>query len=192
MKTILQVSMLNSTKIYIVDFEDSFTFNIASELYKFEKSIEVVSHIDFFSQDFFSELTAQKTIKFAIILGPGPGSPETYINYFDKIKILKLNKNIFLMGICLGHQIISMIQGFKIRSSNKPIHGNQIRLDFNNKNIIVQRYNSLAVYSADNSTDEIMVNKWDRGISYQFHPESIGTHNNLLFFKDLLNFIKSK
>ena len=182
--------MSNSTKIFIVDFEDSFTFNIASEIYKFEKCVEVVSHIDFFSQDFFYSISSsQRLNKIAVILGPGPGSPETYIKYFDKIKILKLNKNIFLMGICLGHQIISIIHGFKIRASSKPMHGNQVKLDFNNKNILVQRYNSLAVYSAENSSDEIMVNKWDRGISYQFHPESIGTHNNFLFFRDLLDFI---
>lgn len=97
-----------------------------------------------------------------------------------------------MMGICLGHQIISLINGLKIRSSIKPIHGNQVKIDFDNKNILVQRYNSLSVYSSDISNEEILVNKWERGISFQFHPESIGTHNNRLFFSDLLSFIHNK
>lgn len=61
--------MLNNTIVFIVDFEDSFTFNIASELYKYEKRIEVISHVDFFSTDFFNSLMNQKFYNFAVILG---------------------------------------------------------------------------------------------------------------------------
>jgi anthranilate/para-aminobenzoate synthase component II len=184
--------MLNNTKIFVIDFEDSFTFNIASELYKHEKNIEVISHTDFFSNEFFNLIIGIKQNRIAVILGPGPGHPNTFSNYFDKIRILKTKKNIFILGICLGHQIISLINGFKVRPSIKPLHGNQVKIDFNSKNILVQRYNSLSVYANDSSSEELMVNKWDRGISYQFHPESVGTHNSRIFFNDLLDFVHSK
>jgi len=58
--------------------------------------------------------------------------------------------NIFILGICLGHQILAKIDGFIINYSITPKHGEQVIINFNSKNILVQRYNSLAVYSPDN------------------------------------------
>ena len=173
--------MLDKAKIYIIDFEDSFTFNIATELYAYEKSIVVVSHQDFFMPK--NLLFVQEKIKTptAIILGPGPGNPYEYQDYFTSIKDLKNNPNLFIMGICLGHQILALVDGLKIKQSNKPTHGGQVKINFENKNILVQRYNSLAVFESEKSLKEVQVRQWTRGVSYQFHPESIGTENRHLF-----------
>jgi anthranilate/para-aminobenzoate synthase component II len=184
--------MLDKSKIYIIDFEDSFTFNIASELFLFEKDIQVVSHADFFSVKGFPLFLEKIKTPTAIILGPGPGSPEEYRGYFQDILEIKNNPHIYLMGICLGHQILAMMEGMSVRASMKPTHGGQIKIDFDNKNILVQRYNSLAVFESWTSSKEIQVRQWTRGISYQFHPESIGTENRPLFFADLLHFLKGK
>lgn len=181
--------MSDKTKIYIIDFEDSFTFNIATELYHFEKQIEVISHEDFFSDKFFLTFMNSIKSKIAIILGPGPGTPEDYRDYFNSIKDIKNNVNIYLMGICLGHQLLGLMDGLSIRTSQKPMHGGQEKLDFDNVNMLVQRYNSLALFESSTSTKELQIRSWKRGVSYQFHPESIGTENRSLFFKDLLNFI---
>ena len=94
------------------------------------------------------------------------------------------------MGICLGHQLIGLVDGFEIRKSLKPMHGEQVSILFNKKYTWVQRYNSLALFESARSSDEILIREWSRGVSYQFHPESIGTLNNSIFFKDLLHFIK--
>jgi anthranilate/para-aminobenzoate synthase component II len=181
--------MLNSTKIYIVDFDDSFTYNIASELFPLISKIEVINYKDFFSNDSLLLLIENNNYPFAIILGPGPGTPIQYQKYFSLIKKFKKNKNIFLMGICLGHQIFSLIDGLIIKSSKNPKHGIQEDISFDDKIVKVQRYNSLAVYETKTSLKEIQIRTWDRGISYQFHPESIGTENSLRFFKELLDFI---
>ncbi len=183
--------MLDKSKIYIIDFEDSFTFNIATELYFFEKDIQVVAHLDFFAAKKFPQFISQINSPTAIILGPGPGNPEEYAHYFSQIRFLKENPFIFLMGICLGHQVIALMDGLSIRSSLRPTHGGQVKINFDNKNILVQRYNSLGVYDSKKSSKEIQVRQWVRGVSYQFHPESIGTENRSLFFKDLLDFLHS-
>ena len=182
--------MLGSSKIYIIDFEDSFTFNIASELYKFETNILIIPHYEFFTTKNMNDFKNKTKSPTAIILGPGPGNPEDHLEYFDIIKSLLLNPNIFLMGICLGHQILALIDGLFVRRSMRPMHGQQVKIDFNNQNILVQRYNSLAVYVSEKNDNEILIRNWDRGISYQFHPESIGTERSPLFFKDLLDFIR--
>lgn len=182
--------MLDKSKIYIVDFEDSFTFNIATELYTYEKDIQVVSHEDFFSSKTFSGFLEKIKTPTAIILGPGPGSPEDYIHYFSSIKDIKNNPLIFLMGICLGHQLLALMDGMSVRPSLRPMHGGQVKINFDHKNILVQRYNSLGVFETRTGTKEIQVRQWIRGVSYQFHPESIGTENRSLFFKDLLDFLR--
>jgi len=179
--------MLN--KIFIIDFEDSFTFNIASELYSYETNIEVIPHHAFFAEVNFKNFMKKSDIPIAVILGPGPGDPGEYENYFDKIKQLKNAKFIYLMGICLGHQVLSLIDGFFIKPSFFPGHGIQIKIHFFDQDLLVQRYNSLAVFNSHNNSNEILIRKWERGISYQFHPESIGTEKCALFFKELLDFI---
>lgn len=182
--------MLEKSKIYIIDFEDSFTFNIATELYTYEQDIQVVSHDDFFSSQNFSKLIEKIKTPTAIILGPGPGNPEEYRQYFSDIRLLKNNPHIYLMGICLGHQVLALMDGLSIRPSLKPTHGGQVKINFENRNMIVQRYNSLGVFESVKSLREIQVRQWTRGVSYQFHPESIGTENRPLFFSDLIEFLK--
>jgi anthranilate/para-aminobenzoate synthase component II len=181
--------MLNKANIYIIDFEDSFTFNIATELYAFEKDIIVVSHDEFFQKKAFNQFITTIKKNTAIILGPGPGNPDEYQNYFDQINELRNNSHIFVMGICLGHQVLAMMDGLSIRRSIKPVHGGQVKINFENKNILVQRYNSLAVFESPKSLKEVQIRQFTRGISYQFHPESIGTENRHLFFEQLLKFI---
>ena len=184
--------MSDKAKIYIIDFEDSFTFNIATEIYPYEKEIIVISHIDFFSSHNFNSFIKNIKTPHAVVLGPGPGSPQEYHDYYPLIAELKNHPHLFIMGICLGHQILALIDGLKVRRSQKPMHGQQVQISFENRNMLVQRYNSLAVYESEKSLVEIQLRQWDRGVSYQFHPESIGTENRYLFFKDLLTFIAEK
>lgn len=182
--------MLNKAKIYIIDFEDSFTFNIATELYVFEKDIIVVPHEEFFTSKNFGHLMDTVKTPTAVILGPGPGSPDEYQSYFPKIERMRSDPRFFIMGICLGHQVLAMMDGLPIRRSIKPVHGGQVKINFENKNILVQRYNSLAVFESPKSFKEIQIRQFPRGISYQFHPESIGTENRHLFFEELIKFIR--
>lgn len=181
--------MSDKTKIYIIDFEDSFTFNIAAELYSSEKEIKVISHLDFFSDKGFPLFLEKIKNPIAVILGPGPGAPSEYRDYFPNIKELKNNALLYLMGICLGHQVLGLMDGLFIKPSQRPMHGGQVKINFENTNMMVQRYNSLAVFESQESLEEIQIREWSRGVSYQFHPESIGTENRSLFFKDLLKFI---
>lgn len=184
--------MLNKTKIYIVDFEDSFTFNVANILYPLCNDLQVLNFKDFF-EDFFESIILEDNI--AVILGPGPGHPNQYSKYFNQVKKLLRKNNIYLMGICLGHQIISSQLGYEIILSTNPTHGARVSITWNNFVYCVQRYNSLAVKSCHKSDeillmDEVMILEYENGRSYQFHPESVGTVKSLYFFKDLLSFIQ--
>jgi anthranilate/para-aminobenzoate synthase component II len=173
------------SKIIIVDFDDSFTYNIASTLYPFEADCSVIHHRKFFEIIKDHKFSDQKI---AIVLGPGPGHPNEYQQYFPQIKWILEQSQIYLMGICLGHQIMGTVFGHEIRYVKDQMHGVAVEFNFNGSLIKVQRYNSLGVFNHD---DELVTLKWPRGISYQFHPESVGTENNQTFFQELLLFIQS-
>jgi anthranilate synthase component 2 len=177
-------------KIIIVDFNDSFTYNIANVLYPHCPHLKVISHEFFFNTEQIEEISERTKQRLAIILGPGPGHPDDYQIYYEEIKKLMGLRHIYLMGICLGHQMIGKVLGKEISPAQTIIHGESIKYNFKEKNLRVQRYNSLAVYEKNDRKNEILELKLEQGISYQFHPESIGTTENLVFFEELLSFIK--
>ncbi len=184
--------------IIIVDFFDSFTYNIATEIYKMKINVQVEQY----STKTFKSIENLKEKKI-IILGPGPGHPEDYSTIYPNLKNSLRNKNLFFLGICLGHQLLWRVQGEKIVKSKKPLHGISVpfiippwKEHFEEKDwglkTHVQRYNSLAVdpskknrHNFSFSNGEVIAGKFERGLTYQFHPESIGTQRPDLFFNPL-------
>jgi anthranilate/para-aminobenzoate synthase component II len=184
--------------VIIIDFLDSFTYNIAAEVGKIGFDLKVFEN----SISVFKKLEKIKEKK-VLILGPGPGHPDEYQKVFPIIKRLLKKKNLFFLGICLGHQILWRIQGEQVVKSKKPIHGMAVPFIippwediFKKRNwgmeTMVQRYNSLTVKPSRRNKNnfsfsggEVMAGRFERGLTYQFHPESIGTDNPYLFFEPL-------
>lgn len=190
--------------ILIIDFYDSFTFNIVAELDQLGFKSRVIA---------FDQLGADLDPAYysAIIFGPGPGHPQEYKSVHGYAKNWCVDPQIPTMGICLGHQLFWHVKGAKIQPAQKIIHGAQDQLIVNQEwkkylkldcdTLSLQRYNSLAV-----SVDSLvgLTHKedllWQKGsdlmasylplsnhISYQFHPESVGTSCGRYFFETLSN-----
>ena len=197
--------------IYICDFDDSFTYNIFSELSHLTdpKKIKVITKDRILNLLQHLEAEEEKSV---LILGPGPGNPDAYSYLFSVIRRIIKKPNIFCLGICLGHQIIWKVLGAKIIHSSEPIHGRSVIYklgeDLSQKTglpleIQVQRYNSLAVkkdqlllemleqqgsdYHFHNN--ELILTKNTHILTYQFHPESVGTTCPKSFFEPMLNFL---
>lgn len=187
--------------VTLVDFNDSFTWNIFSILKEMDSNleIEVVNWLEF-------EVPVKKSV---VVLGPGPGHPNEYAKINSKIRTMIEDDSIYLIGICLGHQLISVVKGFEVMSSHSLVHGQTEQLTLpdwkdvfskalRNKTVEVQRYNSLAIRNDKNNKSEcetlvkkgeIVMMKFKGGISYQFHPESVGTTCPKGFFRSALNFL---
>jgi anthranilate synthase/aminodeoxychorismate synthase-like glutamine amidotransferase len=190
-------------KIILIDNYDSFTFN----LYHYISSLGVT--VDVIRND---EITDKQIIKNKydrIVISPGPGNPNQSGNC---IKIVKaLYRKIPILGVCLGHQIISQVFGSKIIPANKLMHGKTSLIKSKKigilKNLpskfVATRYHSLIVDKKTLSNQlEITAETKDgiiMGIMHkkynihgvQFHPESIKTIIGIKILKNFINY-KSK
>lgn len=178
--------------IWLVDFEDSFTYNIAAEFEALGRPVEVIPWRGL-------TLPAQ-TRPGLLVLGPGPGHPDEYP--IEEILLAWWKSGVPLGGICLGHQLIARFLGLPVTRSVLPAHGEafvwRVPAKWRKQHrlptfVEVQRYNSLAVparalprgWSGWEESGEWVAFSHARALSFQFHPESVGTSCPRQFFLPL-------
>ena len=186
-------------KIILIDNYDSFTFN----LYHYLSSLKV--HVDVIRNDKITSKDILKRKYNKIVISPGPGNPNQSGNCLKIVK--SLYKEIPILGVCLGHQIIGQVFGSKIIQAKKLMHGKTSRIISKKVGILrnlpksfeATRYHSLIIDKKSLSKDlEITAESKDgliMGVQHkkydvhgvQFHPESIKTK---LGMKILKNFIR--
>ena len=118
--------------IYIIDHQDSFTWNVVHQLSKFDKVICSNYY------DINNNLLNKSDV---IVLSPGPGSPKDYpisSKIYNKYKGKKK-----IIGICLGYQIILHNERGKIIQQKKIYHGFQSKIKTNNQSKIFKKYKHL-------------------------------------------------
>lgn len=173
-------------KAILIDFSDSFTYNIACELEKLDISVQIKHYKKIVLQDF-----KDKSIVF---WGPGPGHVDEYkeIHFLVKKSLNMPDKKVF--GICLGHQLIWRVQGFKLIQLAQPLHGVQRKIKWHdgtrNLETIAQVYHSWVVnvprrqkleiagrvWQCYFYEDQLMISRCGHIWTFQFHPESVGTN----------------
>jgi len=188
-------------KVLIIDFYDSFVFNIASEFYQLGITSKVINYKNHHLLNKY--WNDQDTL---ILLGPGPGHPSEYHVFLNFVKYQAPR---ILVGICLGHQMLLSLLNMEITTSRNIKHGKSELLDLStfisSKQLVaVQRYNSLCVHVSQlkyMSGDKSFVCNQDREIqafqsknilSYQFHPESIGTSCRSKMFESFVTFFYNR
>ena len=185
-------------KIIIIDFGSQFTQLIARRIRELGVFSEIVSHKKIKSKDL------NKSIK-GIILSGGPLNVDQINKYsFDK-KIIK--NEIPVLGICFGHQILSKLNGGKVKQSKHREFGladifkkkdSLLTKNFfkNNKTnkvwmshadeVFKLPKNFSVIASSQNSKFALIENKANKLYGVQFHPEVTHTENGK---KIISNFI---
>ena len=176
-------------KILIIDFGSQFTQLIARRIRELGVFSEIVSHKKIKNKNIDS------TIK-GIILSGGPLNVYQIGKYsFDK-KIIE--NNIPVLGICFGHQILSKLNGGKVKQSKHREFGLAkiykkndsllIKNFFNNKKskevwmshadqVYKLPKNFKVIASTLNSKFAMIENKQKNYYGVQFHPEVTHTEN---------------
>ncbi len=172
--------------IVMIDNKDSFTYNIVDYLEVESQQTVKVIDVDEVSLPMLEQLKPS-----AIVISPGPGAPVDYPILFDVIRTFE--KEVPILGICLGFQLIVTYYGGKIIHAPRPVHGHTTRLHHDGstlfhalpKSFNVMRYHSLManpntihtplVVSALSEDDIVMAVRHIQWPIYglQYHPESI-------------------
>jgi anthranilate synthase/aminodeoxychorismate synthase-like glutamine amidotransferase len=129
----------------------------------------------------------------AIVISPGPGTPARAGHV---IPLIRANRDIPLLGVCLGHQALGEAFGGQVVRGPVPVHGKVTAVRHRGGHLFAHcpdpmrsaRYHSLIVdrsslpscFEVDAETDDGVV----MGITHrerpaygiQFHPESFGTN----------------
>ena len=186
--------------IIIIDNYDSFTYNLYQMVGEIYPDIMVKKN---------DEITVDQIKKLeprAIIISPGPGSPENVRDFGISMQVIKeLGSEIPILGVCLGHQGIFMAFGGEIKR-NEPVHGKQSSIHHNEEGIFsgiknplpAARYHSLICRIETNpKCMEITARTIDGMImaikhrekpifGLQFHPESVGTSQGIRILENYL------
>ena len=191
-------------KVLFIDNFDSFTYNLVDDfckrdcqakVYRADTKLDDLKHL---ADEFDPDL---------LVISPGPGTPDTAgislsaVDYFkDKLPIL---------GVCLGHQVITQYFGGKIGHAPKPMQGKPSRITHNQKGIFAGvenplqagRYHSLCVLELPDCLEQTAEFEGIvMGIEHkelpiygvQFHPESILTPAGGKIIENILSIAAAK
>lgn len=187
--------------ILLIDNYDSFTYNLYQQVSALGREVVVVRN----DKITIEEIRAMQPE--AIILSPGPGTPDEAGITLEVIRLLY--KEFPILGICLGHQSIGQAFGATIIRAERIMHGKFSTLTIHSREDLfanvseapqVMRYHSLVIdpktmpeeliATATASDDqEIMALRHRDYPVYgmQYHPESIGTEEGNAMIQAFLN-----
>ncbi len=189
--------------LLVIDNYDSFTYNLVQ--YFFELGVEVhVERNDVIDVDGVAALSPS-----AIVLSPGPGTPDDAGICLDVVS--RLGTKVPILGVCLGHQVIAQAYGGRIVHARRVMHGRTSPIEHDGRGVfaglpspfVATRYHSLVV-ARDSVPPELRMTAWTRdatgaieeimGLRHrrapvegvQFHPEAILTEHGHRLLRNFL------
>lgn len=176
-----------SARIVLVDNRDSFSFNLVEEFQRLGAVVEVWRNDR--SAGF---LLGRAGADGVLVLSPGPGAPE---QAGCCVELVRAASSVHrpVLGICLGHQAITVAGGGEVGSALAPVHGRATRVDAAAHPLFegigpafrAGRYHSLVALRVPDTLEVVarsedgavmaVVGRAAPLIGLQFHPESILT-----------------
>ncbi len=175
-------------RLLMIDNYDSFTYNLVQYLGELGADVEV------FRNDVASVPELLASAPAGVVISPGPGEPRDAGVSLDMVKACA-ERDLPLLGVCLGHQSIGEAFGGRIVRARSIMHGKTSLVEHDGRGVFADlespfeatRYHSLVVdrgscpdvleVSAHTAGGEIMgLRHREAPIEgVQFHPESILT-----------------
>lgn len=187
---------MTARRVLMIDNEDSFTFILADYFERLGANVRVVR------SKTFSVAEALDPGNDAIVISPGPGTPED-AGISVPLAAACVTHRRPMLGVCLGHQAIALACGSQLRRV-EPVHGKAGPVSHDGSGLFdglpspmtMTRYHSLAV---PEPIVPLIANAWSHdglvmGFRHrdapvhgvQFHPESIASEHGLGLLKRFL------
>ena len=188
--------------VLLIDNYDSFTWNLAHRLGELGAEVKVVRN------DAISVAAIEELAPSRIVISPGPGRPETAGVSIETLR--HFAGRVPLLGVCLGHQALSVAFGGRVERATAPMHGKTSMVAHENSHVFAGlgaafeagRYHSLII-PRDALPKDFVLSAWVEedgtvmGIRHerwpvfgvQFHPESVLTPSGQ---RVLQNFLEAR
>ena len=195
-------------KFLIIDNYDSFVYNIAQYLGELGVECDVIRN---------DKITLQQIKEKnynAIIISPGPGTPEDKKYFGVCSEVIKdMGPSTPILGVCLGHQGIIDAFGGKVTNAGCVRHGKTSPVDHSNSKLFTDvrnpfkatRYHSLVgdktiipdvleVTATASDDGEVMAIQHKEHLiqGVQFHPESIMTEDGKIILGNFIKQVKDR
>jgi anthranilate synthase/aminodeoxychorismate synthase-like glutamine amidotransferase len=191
-------------RVLVIDNYDSFTYNLV----QFIEEANLASEVKVVRNDAWSLEDVESYDPDAIVISPGPGTPEEAGISTETIE--RFGPSVPTLGVCLGHQCIATAFGGTIQSAERLLHGKTS--DIFHRDLPVYdhlpdpfeatRYHSLIV-DEEELPDELSVDAVSEKnevmglhhesypvVGVQFHPESILTEDGRRLIKNFLEWAR--
>jgi len=174
--------------VLLIDNYDSFTWNLAHRLGELGAAVRVVRN------DAVTVEDIERLAPARLVISPGPGRPETAGVTIEALR--RFAGRLPILGVCLGHQALSVAFGGRVERAPVPMHGKTSLVAHDGAHLFAGltgpfeagRYHSLVIPREAMPTD-FVVTAWVEadgiimGVRHtthpifgvQFHPESVLT-----------------
>ncbi len=183
-------------KVLLIDNFDSFTYMLKDYIEQAGADCEVVRN------DVSLANINLKNYE-ALIISPGPGTPEQAGNTMEILR--EAIHTMPILGVCLGHQAIGVYFGATLEKGIKPMHGKISKLMHDDDDFFMDipinfeatRYHSLVLRNLPKELIAIAISTDDREVmaikhahlpiyGVQFHPESCLSEGGLMMVQNFL------
>jgi anthranilate synthase/aminodeoxychorismate synthase-like glutamine amidotransferase len=180
--------------ILVIDNYDSFTYNLVQALEAAQARVRVVRNDEMKKDDLLAMADDAADPLAGILISPGPGGPEDSGVSIAAIELAR-EREIPLLGVCLGMQAIAASFGGTVKRAPTLVHGEASSVRHDAKGYLASmplpfpaaRYHSLCVDAGTLPPEVVVSALADDGVvmgirhktlpieGVQFHPESVLT-----------------
>ncbi|ALL00982.1 Anthranilate synthase, amidotransferase component [Pyrodictium delaneyi] len=193
--------MAYDTLVLIIDNYDSFVYNLVHVLAE-QGARSIVVRNDEITISGVERINPDR-----IIISPGPGNPLVKRDVGISVELVRrLGPRIPILGVCMGHQVVGVAYGAKIRRARRIMHGKLDVIEHYGNRLYrgvprvftAVRYHSLVVGDPPEHLEVTARSRSDgeimglRHVEYpvhgvQFHPESVASPTGPRILRNFLD-----
>lgn len=187
--------------VFLLDNYDSFTYNLVDQFRALGATVRIYRNTVPVAQLLAAMDAAERPV---LVLSPGPGKPSEAGNMPALLK--QCIGRFPVLGICLGHQAIVEHYGGTVESAGEIKHGKSSLIHHSGRDMFaglpqplpVARYHSLVGTNIPAGLEVVadyqgmtmaVLDRAQRVLGFQFHPESIMTTDGARLLAQSLDFI---